>query len=172
MRRYLDRRSVWMGFRNELGFRFAFAGTRDIFGDENDHHFEPIGVNLTSYGAVVLTSHASRFHVSCRVSDSAERDWREKSKTGVILAKKQDVLALKIFSNRKLFTLDIPIQPSATVKAGIMPPRPPLHMFVLCISLILSFLLQKLCVEHHTRPDSSFFCLLQIVIFYCLISPT
>jgi hypothetical protein len=30
-----------MGFRNELGFRFAFAGTRDIFGDENDHHFEP-----------------------------------------------------------------------------------------------------------------------------------
>jgi hypothetical protein len=38
MRRYLDRRSVWMGFRNELGFRFAFVGTRDIFGDENDHH--------------------------------------------------------------------------------------------------------------------------------------
>jgi hypothetical protein len=34
-----------MGFRNELGFCFAFAGTRDIFGDENDHHFEPIGVN-------------------------------------------------------------------------------------------------------------------------------
>jgi hypothetical protein len=34
-----------------------------------------IGVNLTSYGAVVLTSHESRFHVSCRVSDSAERDW-------------------------------------------------------------------------------------------------
>jgi hypothetical protein len=33
MRRYLDRRSVWMGFRNELGFRFAFAGTHDIFGE-------------------------------------------------------------------------------------------------------------------------------------------